>query len=1015
MSPILPPHRRIPAAAAALALALAGPAFSQTAPPPEIPPLESQSSQGQGASVVLPAFDVTGTNIQRTDVENALPVLTMDTDIINVRDAFSPADLIQGVPQVVNMGMTESYDNNPGHGDYEAMNLRGLGSSYSLALLNGRRMIPNPVDTLDEGVIEAPVNISQIPIEAASGVDVLLDGASSIYGTDAIAGVVNFKTDDSFTGDEMTVKFGESKYGDGAEGHASIKDGRFFDNGRGHTFTVFDYYHREPIYTRDRSYLADRNETSEAPPPWNNTSPSGLVPPSANNFNFTGNNTLYSNFTIGGTKYWITSTYYQPENFPYLFQPGAVPMVLTTTAPVKDTAPYAGYTYAAQAYNSILPLTNRYNLYNSTTFDINSNVTAFSELMFYYAKSTVWESEQSYVATQVPYEPALVIPATAPFNATGQPITVLNAGLYPDYGPTNQSQVTNVSYRYLAGLRGQIANSTWKWEIAAFYNSGYTTDIDTDGLLLAPFYSAVESGAYDPLDYNLTYSNGVIGLGSYYRNSQSVINTFFRDERSEGASALADVDFHASGNLVQLWSGPLQMAFGAEQRLETYGFDNLIPPSLLYPVPFINASANWSADRTVSSAYGEWVIPITSPKNAVPLFDSLNITASVRRDYYSDFGTAAKPKVGFDWRPVDWIIFRGSYNQGYRAPPLPTLYSGATTVPTFTVTDPIPNVSEQATEIEPGNPSLRPEQSQGKSLGAVVDVPKVKGLSFSVDYWAITVDNVIQTPTPAQVLALDAADLAPIVNANPGVPFSQLPLHSGTSSYVGSPLVVRNPADNSLESVTVEPYNGLSESISGYDLGMRYYSHPTPWGRFEYTSDWTYLNKYTQEVPTYPNSPVTVLNNLTDVGANTRWHGADTLTWHYRDWVVGIARYYVSKAIEPMYALPVSTASQLAATQAIYQQLGAPNYIAKGVNEGLPYYDYISTGFAYYNVFVEYTTPRTSGNVFLRDTTVRVGLDNAFNKKPPLGNQPFIGTGQIDNTGPLIYGLEPSVAITRRF
>ena len=242
-------------------LALGSVASAQTAPTPP---------RAADDTVKLEAFTVTGSNIKRIEVEKVLPVTVIDAAAIEVRDASQPSDLISAMPQVTGLPGNETATlGATARGDNSSVSLRGIASSNTLILLNGRRLVPHAISQSEAGVPTLSTNINQLPNRGLERVEVLRDGASSVYGTDAVAGVVNYVMQRNFRGTELSLRYAQTSHNDGQEFRATLTHGLGFAKGKGRAMVTADFYRRAPIYTRDRAFSAEADHTNLAPEPWN--------------------------------------------------------------------------------------------------------------------------------------------------------------------------------------------------------------------------------------------------------------------------------------------------------------------------------------------------------------------------------------------------------------------------------------------------------------------------------------------------------------------------------------------------------------------------------------------------------------------------------------------------------------------------------------------------------------------------------------------------------------------------
>jgi outer membrane receptor for ferrienterochelin and colicin len=199
--------------------------------------------------ITLSAFSVTGSNLHPVDVERALPVSVVTSDLMEARNAATPVELFATLPQALAIPINETNSGGAtARGDMAAVSLRGVGSGNTLVLLNGRRVAAYPTFTQENSVPATSTNINQLPSHGLAQIDVLRDGASSIYGSDAVAGVVNYLTKKNYVGTEVALRFGWPQHGAGEDVQGSLTHGRLFAGGRGRWLSVLDYYNRNALY-----------------------------------------------------------------------------------------------------------------------------------------------------------------------------------------------------------------------------------------------------------------------------------------------------------------------------------------------------------------------------------------------------------------------------------------------------------------------------------------------------------------------------------------------------------------------------------------------------------------------------------------------------------------------------------------------------------------------------------------------------------------------------------------------
>jgi outer membrane receptor protein involved in Fe transport len=989
--------------------------------------------------VQLEKMVVTGSNIQRLDRENALPVSVMTREQLEIRDASTPIDFMASRPELVSVPINESGNlGSHAKGDHSAISLRGLSSGNTLILLNGRRLVPHPISSAEASMPALSVNVNQLPNRGFDRLEILRDGASSVYGTDAVAGVVNLIMRKDFRGAELALRYGTTTDGGGAEWRGTLLFGKDFAEGKGRLVTTLDVFKRQAIWSTQRSsFTATNDNTYRAPPPWNDASVSTDFFPGSSQ-------SAYGGYRLGSEAASGVFTSARPPGVAstLVASSGAFFLVPTAGGGVgfKPTSPSRvgverDYYFDNNAYRLIQPESRRHNWYGSVEYDLNERVTLFTELVAYEAQSVIYREA---VSGSLSADGSIVIPATNPWNPfgtrfysptgapntdgtprlTGTPSAVqIQNKKFMDFGE-HKTDVNSKVYRGLVGLRGKIGD-TWTWEGAALYTQAKVVDIEHNNARKSLFKQALNqtdpTKAYNPFGYDFAVQGGTIVVTGPYVNSSAVTGNFLEDYVREGETSLASGDFRASGRLQELWGGNVvYAAFGGEFRHETYvdyrpPFAGLNPPgSGLDPTDsdFLNFSpnANTDAKRDVTAGYVEVVAPIVGGNFKLPLVDTLELSASGRIESYSDFGTARKPKVGLNWRPVQWTMVRASYNEGFRAPNLAQLFTGVLTRST-SVNDPYrSNVTNLPTDGNSsrvqrrgGNQDLQPEEARGKSAGVVVQVPGTKGLSFSIDYWEIAQNGVITASgsTSDDNVALVAATQGQLAA---GTAIGQIDLGSGTSNYLGDPSVVRLPVTQqdrdffaaynagrpidqqkavvgAIDYQIISFFNAATQFVNGFDYNLTYRLPENSFGRFTFTTDWTRLNAfYRYDKPGAPRA------NLLETNGAAKWRGNTTLTWRKNKWNAGVGAYYIGRYQD----------TGATTTASVYEALGRPSYIAEVFDRGSTAYRYIVQDTITYNAHVGYRLAGDRGASglarWLADTSVRIGVVNLLNTAPPLSS-----------------------------
>lgn len=1026
-------HRRV---AAGLIFATASALVSGQVAPTS----NEDSSAAPNDTIVMEAFVTTGSNIQRMDAETVLPVTLFDNAQIEARDAETSFDLLAGIPQITEFPKNETSVNSvASRGGNAAASLRGIGQSNTLVLMNGRRVPFNPVSSLSPA--DSTVNINTLPAVGLQQIEVLRDGASAIYGADAVAGVINYISDTNLQGGTMSLRFGATEHGGGMSSQATLSYGTVFAEGRGHWISTFNIFNRDAIYFRERDRSASTNRLDEARPPFD--APGGP-------YDGRSSTTNWPSFRLGadatsGQVYW-----FYPVN--------GTPQVTTSSLPRDLYMNYAEYQIGQ-------PFATRGSLFSRVEFEISPKLTAFGEVLGYMSNSKTGRQAISIRSSDArvtlsegnPYNPfGSAFYEVGGANGTKidgepRPITIATK-LAMDGGP-ERVEATDRMYRILGGLRGQFGESTWNWEAAAMFGAYRITDRAINSIresLIKTAALRTTPDAYNPFDYTFKVENGQVVADQPYSNPAEVIDYYTQSANRIGHSRLGSVDARASGNIFDLWAGPLATSVGLEWRYEekvdykdpyvgTNPEDDPTVDQGNNDILVMSPKYNYAASRTVASAYAEAVLPLARPDNDVPLVYSLEATASVRFEDYSDFGNTTKPKFGLNWKPNDWIMVRASLNEGFHAPDLtdmnqPTSFTVATPPGAldvvrsnyFTSAGQAADSRVLTRTYSSPNPDLMPEESEGFSAGIVVEVPGVKGLTVSVDYWEIEQTNLVLNQTrstgddEALLLAYTQQQLAAGVDImDIDVGYHEDP--DSIDTYVGDPYTLRAPVNdddrarfaatyaNLPQSEWMAPVgrwigttrqliNGTGEAFTnGVDYQIDYNLPQTPWGSFRFNTTWSqFIEKYTQDTPTSPIDDDIVSLELPE------WKSSTTLVWNSGPWNASINATYQS-------AIRTDATTTLAG----YEGAGSPSYIAVVYNDGQTYYYEKGDSQLQINLGLSYKFGDDARS-WLRNTRVRLGVNNVLDEEPALYDAD--GTGYTGGTGTSLWiGRAYSLSLTREF
>jgi len=639
------------------------------------------AAQDDEEAADLDRVQVTGSRITRTDVEGALPIQVIDRQQIELSGQTSVADLLRQQP-INSAGSFRPQSGSTGQ-SFAGLSLRALGSGRTLILIDGRRA-PNAPNV---GVSQ---DLNSIPLAAVERIEILSDGASAIYGADAIGGVVNIITRSDFEGVEMTLGISDPKREGGETREGSVVMGMAGD--RGNIMFGVGNNKRDIIFQRDREWSRGGNSIFS-------------------------NNFLNSNFTF------LNNPQFGAANVPGCQGPGFV--VSGSTCNYDFTLQAAD---EAQIENQSLFARGRYDVNRDWSIYMNANVSRVRSFGRYApVPSSPWlvgGFGAIVLGPGLPNHPATppdqggLNPNWAAYQDNADDILLLTHRFAAN-GPRDTSTDGQV-YDFDVGVQGRIGN--FDLDVGLRRTESQYNELGRNYIVSALAQPQFDSGAYNIYDpFNVPQE--VL---------QSFTATINRDARyvSREAYALASTD------LFELGAGPVGFAFGYEYRDEDYKdiFDDLQA----------NGNITGSAGNSAFGDRDQWAV---FAEAIVPVLDNLELNFAARYDDYSDFGDAFSPKVAVRYQPIDAVTLRGSWGQGFRAPPLDILsaqpaFSAAGVVHPPTAIffgNENPNAGIQITSFSIANPNLQPEDSEQFSLGVAFE--PFEWFNGSVDFWNIEIDG----------------------------------------------------------------------------------------------------------------------------------------------------------------------------------------------------------------------------------------------------------------------------------
>ncbi len=645
----------------------------------------------------LDALVVTGTNIRNVTAQGFSPVQVIGQEEVQTSGKVTVADLLRSIS--ANTGNATNETSNSGWASGSAgIGLRGLSQKNTLVLLNGRRVANYGFPS--GGLSDTFVNLNALPLVAVQRMEVLKDGASAIYGSDAVAGVVNIITRENFQGVEAGASYGTSDQGglDTWRGKIVAGYGDLEEDGWNILFSA-EAYERERLDQDQRDLTDSGIYTGRPGGRWNGWSAKG------------------ARFLVNGA------------SVPLLDAQGDCPegMRLTASAPI-DGLPGNTCAINLAPYTTLIPSTDRYQTYLHGTVRLSDNVEAFGEVIYSYIKGRSIFGSSPYFTLEAGRfalnantglaEPVSnVLPANNPYNPYG-----VGAQIEYTFFDLGQSLKTNISkaYRALAGVRGK--NERFDWEFAAFAAASDERE-------------EVAAGFANRFTLAAALANGSLNLHKPSATSPAVLDSIRLSTVRPAESKLYGADFKISGELFNLPAGPIGYAAGIEYRHESLVSSN--PWQIDAGLQIRPAIAAVDGEREVVAGYAEANLPILS---------NLEVQIAGRADHYSDFGSAFSPKAGVRWQPISALVLRASASKGFRAPSL-SENSSSTNISYGAVVDPfdpdIPGSRQSPTFFTVGNTDLEPERTKSFNLGAVL-TPR-RGTLLSIDWYRIELDNLVGT------------------------------------------------------------------------------------------------------------------------------------------------------------------------------------------------------------------------------------------------------------------------------
>ena len=800
-------------------------------------------------------IEVTGSSIKRIQGETALPVQVLNRDDITRSGVTTVEQLLKGVTATSTLGGATVANTGAGGGQggtnsTSLVSLRGLGSQRTLVLINGRRSAPAGGGSA--------VDIASIPLHAVDRVEVLKDGASAVYGSDAVAGVVNFILRRDYMGAELSATVGvPTRSGGGEEAKVSAFAG--FGNDRYGVTVGASYSKTKPIFGADRSFARNLNvaeqldKTSTTSFPANVRLPNGQL--RSPDYPNCGEFSLVSPLSPGLCRY---------DNAPYIaLQPDIEQLGATLGARYSFSSAAEAYVEANLTRNHTRN-TTQHVLINGAALPAGHPYRAALTNLINTQYAGLTAAQQTQLRSLVGSAWAL-LPPTSPYYPTafantnglqGQPLVLLFRSI--PSGVRKTEDITD-NQRLVTGVRGLLAG--WDYDAGLLYSSNEITTNLTQGWAETDKYlRLVNTGVINPFGATTDPAARQAALDANYNGNFSVITT-----------TVSSIDLKASRELFKLQHGAVSLALGAEWRKEELDIKPSQANREFRISGFGAAGVPVVAERDVQSAFVEV---------NVPLAKKLELNAAVRYDRYEGVGSTTNPKASLRWQPMDTLLVRASVGSGFRAPTLVDLYQpearGITTngqrdlIRCPIGTSGIIDCSTQFVTIGGGNPALKPEKSTSATVGFLFE--PTKDFSAGIDFFNVEITDIIRTGIPAATILLDPVRYASYIRR--GAP-------DGNASGAGPIIGIDQSLTNLGKTV-----------VGGYDIDLKARVYEGAQGRVTARLNGTYFSTYKQE--NLDGSFTSVINQPSAIGIGVvlRWRHTLAATWETGPWSVTLSENY---------------------------------------------------------------------------------------------------------------------------
>jgi iron complex outermembrane recepter protein len=729
------------------------------------------------------------------------PVTSYDQNYISKTGYQSTTDILQSLPGTFgnwNPGVTSGFGFSPGSA---SVALKGLPPYDTLTLVDGLRFPLSPFPQESIAGAFAFVDINNIPSSAVDHIDILNDGGSATYGSDAVAGVVNINTHHDYNGTDITNYYGISSRGDGQIYHGSALSGytiKLSDTSSINVTAAFDFFDESPIMQQDRPFTQLNTNNLAA---------------------------AYPGHPIFPT---YRGTFADPAGNVYQVNPGSAPPITAGNFTINGPSE----TEFNDQWYQLQPREMRIAGMVNLDYQVNNWLKVYDSFIIDRTEELSSYENQGIYPPSAFNNGGVVVPANNPHNPFGVPLTVVDLAL-GEFGPL-QEDATITTFRNVVGATAQLP---FGWFVDGSFSYGESDGTETQNTgFLQPGLQAALNGTLPGHvgQFFNPFVDESIGLktNSAFYNDKQLVTGIWQSNRTD----LVDWNLRVGGPIAHLDNGDLNAAGLFEYRSESFIQEEDQNSKEGLVLDYQNTVGKLTSGRRYEkSLAGELDVPIFGNKWSFPGMRTLDGIISYRWDDYSDFGEAEKPKFALRWKPFNDLTFRATYSEGFVAPSLSQLFGAPLPAETGVIDPKNPQVGQLTTISSTfGNPNVQPQTSYGYFVGGVwtpgaADPDNswwkwANGFSAYMNWFQIDQHNLIGTLTPQQIVDM----------ANPPA----------------GNFVVRDPNTNLISNVTSTYLNLGNQRTLGIDFGFTYNTKEYDWGKLEFQMDATYIYYQSQKLIT---------------------------------------------------------------------------------------------------------------------------------------------------------------------